>query len=305
MLQIPALYSQRDPQWSSELLGYNTALPYTIGGYGCLITSLGMLLGQTPHQINETLKANNGFINGGLFVWGKASVLGLTQEYVSYAWTGPVTDSGVIKAKEYIDQGKPLLAEVDFNPATEGEEMHYVLIIGYTDTDDFVCADPWTGTIRSILDAYGGFKRAVCQFRVYDKVLPSGDVQSELDKLQKTLDGVRLERDHNWNLYQTEQTAKIALEDQLANANKIIKDRNTEIVALGQTIKDMGITLDAQSKSIQELKEANTNEQMIIINLKRDIEKMQMDYDILKAQKTQNHAILTGWRAIIHDLLLQ
>ena len=102
-LKLPVLFSQRNPLWASILLGYNTNSYYSIGNYGCLITSLGMLTNNQPDNINEVLKDFNGFVNGGNFVWSKCSAVELTQDYVSPYYDGPVTSQGIAKAKELLD----------------------------------------------------------------------------------------------------------------------------------------------------------------------------------------------------------
>lgn len=161
------LYSQRDPRWSNIFLGDNKSQPYTLGNFGCLITCFSSYIDKSPDQTNSLLKENKAFVNGGLFVWSKSSVLGLNQTYVSPSYTGLVTDQGVAKMKDIIDQGYPLVCEVDFNPNTQGEEMHFVLLLRY-EGDSFYAMDPWTGEIVN-LSLYGGIKRAVIQFRSYDK----------------------------------------------------------------------------------------------------------------------------------------
>lgn len=169
-LRVPKVYSQRDSKWEKIPLGHNTSPVYSIGNYGCLITCLGCYLDKTPPEINDILKANGGFTSGsGNFIWSKCTALGLNQTYVSPKYTGPVTDQGIAKIKELINEQLPLLCEVDFNPSTISEEMHFVLIVGY-DNDSIYAVDPWTGSEIN-LDVYGGENRAIIQFRTYDKKL--------------------------------------------------------------------------------------------------------------------------------------
>lgn len=163
--------SQRDRRWANILLGYNTSQPYTIGNYGCLITCFANYIGKTPIEVNEILKANQGFVNGGLFVWSKSTVLGLKEVYVSPRYNDAVSNQGLEKMRQLINEGRPLITEIDFNPATTQEEMHFVLVIGYDDGEKFLALDPWTGEVVN-LDVYGGVRRAVYQFRAYDKILP-------------------------------------------------------------------------------------------------------------------------------------
>ena len=171
MLKVPSLFSQRDPRWAGFILGYNPSnSKYTLGLYGCLLTCFGMYLGKQPNEINDILKANDGFqANTGNFIWSKAAVLGLRQTHLSERWEGPVSDAGINELKSYLDNAFPVIAEIDFNPNTEGEEMHFVLILGYSG-DKFQAADPWTGQVIN-LDVYGGIKRTLIQYRVYDKQL--------------------------------------------------------------------------------------------------------------------------------------
>lgn len=170
-LKTPLKQSQRDGRWANVLLGYNTSQPYTIGNYGCLITCFANYIGKTPTEVNKILKANQGFVNGGLFVWSKSTALGLKEVYCSPRYEDAVSTQGLNKMRQLIDEGRPLITEIDFNPATTQKEMHFILIIGYDNNDVFYALDPWTGEVIN-LDVYGGVKRAVYQFRAYDKILP-------------------------------------------------------------------------------------------------------------------------------------
>lgn len=208
-LSIPVLW-QRDNTWGSVILGYNPvgALdafkhPYNIYWYGCLITCFSMIIGKKPDETNKLLQDNGGFKDkSGEFIWSKCTAMGMNQQYLSPRWDGPATDQGIQTAKSYLDQGFPLVCEIDFNPATNGEEMHFVLVTGY-DGDQFTCNDPWTGD-DTTLDKYGGFKRAVIQYRVYDKKFAAiSDTQAQIPpEVQKIIDDLRADRDKNWNMYQ-------------------------------------------------------------------------------------------------------
>jgi len=163
------LQSQRDARWGSIMLGYNTVLPYNLYNYGCLITSLANYIDKQPDEVNQILKDNSGFQNGGLFVWSKSTVLGLTQTYLSSrCQTVSLYTTELDKLIGYLGMGFPALCEVDFNPATDGEEMHYVLAVGFTD-GEIVVVDPWEGQIENW--SFDAFRRNTYQFRIYDKKL--------------------------------------------------------------------------------------------------------------------------------------
>ena len=169
-------YSQRDSQWSNIYLGYNTAQPYTIGGYGCLITCLASYLksgghDDTPKTVNQILVDGGGYQAGtGNFIWSKCTLLGLNEVYSSPTYTGPATAQAFAKIKSFIEAGQPILCEVDFYPSTVNVDMHYVLLYAIDDNQIYAM-DPWTGTFIT-LDVYGGWQRAIVQFRAYDLKVP-------------------------------------------------------------------------------------------------------------------------------------
>lgn len=172
-LTIPLIQSQRDGRWSSVILGNNSLSQYNIGNYGCLITSLANYLGKTPVDINNIKGL---FVDkGGDFIWSQTGLLGLNNIYTSPNYTGPATTQAITKMKTLLDEGRPLLCEIDFNTTTDEEEMHFILIIGYDDSsptgEEFVAIDPWTGTEISA-SVYGGVRRMLINFRAYDKILP-------------------------------------------------------------------------------------------------------------------------------------
>lgn len=122
------LLSQRDQRWAKKKLG-NSNL--TIGDYGCVITSLAMMLDTTPDKINEYLKKHGGF-QGALVVWDKV------PGFVKVGWQ--YNNAAVLAA---IKKYGACMVRTDFdgNPRTDGD--HYVVFIG-----NHKLLDPWTGTER-------------------------------------------------------------------------------------------------------------------------------------------------------------
>lgn len=169
-LKLLATNGQRDPQWASTLLGYNTSSLYTIGSHGCLITSFGNYIGKNPLEVNTTLKTNGGYSAGsGNFIWSHCTDLGLKQVYQSPYYADAVSPQGLTKMKAFLDAGQPLITHIDFDPRDPDDDQHWILVCGY-DGDAFFALDPWTGTYIN-LDVYGGVARAVLEYRVYDKIL--------------------------------------------------------------------------------------------------------------------------------------
>lgn len=194
---IPLLkQSQRDSKWSSQLLGNNTQSQYDIGNFGCLITSLGNYIGQTPIQINTH---KNMFVKGGGdLIWTEIGSIGLTQTYASPRYNDAVPDTALNKMRSCIDSGYPLIVEVDFYPSTLQEDMHWVLVIGYGDGETFYAIDPWTGT-EIDLAVYGGVKRTVYSFRTYDKTLPLEELSTS--EIIVGNDVSEFQVDIDWNTY--------------------------------------------------------------------------------------------------------
>ncbi len=73
-------FSQTDPRWGAQELGYNTDPYYSIANFGCVVTSWANLLlasvagdHATPADVNEWMHDHGGFQPGtGIFVWNVA-----------------------------------------------------------------------------------------------------------------------------------------------------------------------------------------------------------------------------------------
>jgi len=156
------------------MLGFNTQLPYTIGNFGCKLTCFAMYakaLGknETPLTLNDKFRTTGQFTGGGNLnddncfhvVFGDVNM-----KYASPKYDDLVPDSLLTKMKQLLDGGFVLFAEIDFNPSTVVEDMHFVLINGYDDQNWYV-VDPWTGT-QITLGVYGDVKRVLYRVWAYD-----------------------------------------------------------------------------------------------------------------------------------------
>ena len=192
-LSLPNIYSQRDGRWGNILLGFNTNPQYNIANYGCLITCLSMVVNyygknDTPQTINEKLKQVNGFVSGGLYVWGAITKYygDIKEKLVNTPQK--LTDSQINEIKQAIDNGYPVIFQIDFIPETSPTDMHYVLCIGYDDADEnnFQIADPWIGQIRSLKDYLRGTRPSarisIEQYIIYQGKVPKpGDYYLGID----------------------------------------------------------------------------------------------------------------------------
>ena len=140
MFKTQNLY-QNDEKWKDVKLGNSSE---TIGGWGCLLTSVTMMLNgigysETPETVNAKMKRNNCF-QGAFFI----------PSVVPYIWTN-CAYRGMQSCESYpapiaeIDQavaaGKPVILQVDWNKQV-GIQTHFVLV-KEKKGNDYVIYDPY------------------------------------------------------------------------------------------------------------------------------------------------------------------
>jgi len=140
MFKTQNLY-QNDDKWKGTKLGNSTE---TIGGWGCLLTSVTMMLNgigysETPESVNDKMKNAGGF-QGAFFI---PSVLPFVWPNCAYrdmqpCESGPAPISQIDAA---VAQGKPVILQVDWNKQA-GIQTHFVLV-KEKKGDDYVLYDPY------------------------------------------------------------------------------------------------------------------------------------------------------------------
>lgn len=288
-LVLPAIQSQRDNRWYSVILGNNTLSQYNIGMYGCLITSFGNYLGKTPIEINN-IKSLFDTGNGNL-IWSKTPLIGLNNVYTSPRYEDAVTSQGINKMKSLIDEGRPLICEIDFNPNTVQEDQHYVLVIGYDETkeDTFIAVDPWTGTVID-LSVYGGVKRTLYTFRAYDKILPFDTgadyfLGIDLNNKESVKICVQTWKDVVDGKYIKVEDCQKKVTDTETKFNNIIKTKDETIDNLNQQIKDLKndkIILSDELKDCQKEVEANADCPNKLLNQTQIANQVTQDFETAK-----------------------
>jgi hypothetical protein len=140
MFKTQNLY-QNDEKWKNTKLGHSNE---TIGGWGCLVTSVTMMLNgmgynETPETVNEKMKGKGGF-QGAFFI---PSMLPYTYPSLIYSGIQPCESSpapiGQIDAA--LAAGKPVILQVDWNKQA-GIQTHFVLV-KEKKGDDYVLYDPY------------------------------------------------------------------------------------------------------------------------------------------------------------------
>lgn len=140
MFKTQNLY-QNDDKWKNTKLGNSSE---TIGGWGCLLTSVTMMLNgigynETPETVNEKMKANGGF-QGAFFI---PSVLPYVWPNCAYRDMQPceTVPAPIAQIDAAIAAGKPVILQVDWNKQA-GIQTHFVLV-KEKKGNDYVLYDPY------------------------------------------------------------------------------------------------------------------------------------------------------------------
>ena len=140
MFKTQNLY-QNDEKWKNTKLGNSSE---TIGGWGCLLTSVTMMLNgigynETPETVNEKMKKAGGF-QGAFFI---PSVLPFVWPNCAYRDMQPCESfpAPISQIDAAIAQGKPVILQVDWNKQA-GIQTHFVLV-KEKKGNDYVLYDPY------------------------------------------------------------------------------------------------------------------------------------------------------------------
>jgi hypothetical protein len=187
-ITLPLLFNQMDSRWGQKLLGFNKDPKYNFYNFACLICCEAMVsryygFDETPVTINDklvNLGPGNGFVAGsGNYVYGSISKLhSEISEEVVYT-PAPLTDGQLGEIRQHLDDGHPVMFQIDVNPRTVENDTHFVLVVDYNpeDENDFTIADPLGGQHRSLKEYLGWFRPGVRQ-SVEKFILFSGPKQN-------------------------------------------------------------------------------------------------------------------------------
>lgn len=136
-------YSQQDPQWKNDQLGFGDPNE-TVGFFGCALTCAAMLssghgFSETPKTLNQKLKSNSGYVSAAI-VWGALSSIHpqiKTKPLILCA----DTDAPLAQIDAAIAAGQPVIVQVDQGPAP-GLQNHWVVLFKKQGAD-YLMLDPW------------------------------------------------------------------------------------------------------------------------------------------------------------------
>lgn len=231
MVNLPQVFSQRDPRWSNKKLGTSAS---TLGLEGCLITSMAMLCryfgkDTDPERLNASLVAVGGFQDKILYKWYE----GVPKVYGDILCTkikdtpANLTKTNWDEIDAELNAGRPVVTQVDFKPTTTYPDMHFVVIVSGSQ-GVYQCADPWYGDIASI-NRYGEAKVTIQRYVFHTGPVPQNQteldvVKQQLEELKRAHEVVKRERG------EFEQQAKAAKRDadefqrQLEGAKKAVDE---------------------------------------------------------------------------------
>lgn len=140
MFKTQNLY-QNDEKWKNTKLGNSSE---TIGSWGCLMTSVTMMLNgigynETPETVNEKMKSVGGF-QGALFIPG---LLSYVWPNAAYRDMQPCENfpAPLAQIDAAVAAGKPVILQVDWNKQA-GIQTHFVLV-KEKKGNDYVLYDPY------------------------------------------------------------------------------------------------------------------------------------------------------------------
>ncbi len=245
-VELPIKYSQLDSRWGDIILGFNPGLPWNIYNYGCLLACLAMVARYFGKDVNpltlndlfksmgagKAFKAGSGeYVSGGLHLLYRdvAEKQTLTPDLL--------TDAQIGEIKDALDHGFPVVIQLDYNPKTVQNDMHFVTIVDYNpnDENDFTIADPLTGGTRSLKDYLGWFKpnarNTIEQYIIFSGKVPE-NTSATIPVLKTDFVNIvhgSTEFDKTVNEYLPGNDPKQTSFDQVKNVINGIKSRLTDI----------------------------------------------------------------------------
>lgn len=302
-IQLPIFYSQKDSRWAKKLLGFNTNPVYNFYDYGCLVTCLAMLCRyygkqDDPLSINNKLKEKSGFVaGGGNYIWGSITKVYTDITEVVTNTPLPLTDDQLGAIRGQIDNGYPVMCQIDANPQTDAPDMHFVLVVGYNpmDENDLTIADPLTGNERSLKAYLGWFKpsarKSIDRFVFFKGTKPESSIAmieiskdsyflytKNHDQWHKLVHYLLPDADPNATLFEAVQSVIAGIKSRVTDLENQLKDKILELEKANTEItnqKDKVANTIADCQTQLKLKEA---EYTALKATLPDIEKLRGEY---------------------------
>src|ERR1700752_4804539 len=176
-------YSQQDPQWKADKLGFGKQESDTIGYIGCALTSVAMMLSghgftETPRMLNKKLQSVDGCAGAGIR-WYQVSQL-YPQIRINSIIKCNDTAAPLAQIDAALAAGQPAIVQVDSTPAP-GILTHYVVLYARKG-NDYLMLDPWPYQPDVKKETYlmprysqgNPLQRSILQIVLYENVAADG-----------------------------------------------------------------------------------------------------------------------------------
>jgi hypothetical protein len=176
-------YSQQDPQWKGDKLGFGKQESDTIGYIGCALTSVAMMLSghgytESPKTLNKKLQNVDGFAGAGIR-WYQVSQI-YPQIRINSIIKCNDTPAPLAQIDAALAAGQPAIVQVDSTPAP-GVLTHYVVLYARKG-NDYLMLDPWPYQPDVKKETYlmprysqgNPLQRSILQIVLYENVAADG-----------------------------------------------------------------------------------------------------------------------------------
>jgi Peptidase_C39 like family/Bacterial SH3 domain len=179
-------YSQQDPRWKNDRLGFGQSEKETIGFIGCALTSVSMMLSghgytETPQTLNKKLQSAKGFVGSGI-AWYAVSQI-YPQVRINSIIKCYDTPAPLAQIDGALAKGQPAIVCVDSQPSPEFRS-HYIVLIGRKG-NDYLMLDPWPYQTDVNKETYlmprysqgNPLQRSIMQIVLYENIAADGAIQ--------------------------------------------------------------------------------------------------------------------------------
>lgn len=312
-VNLPILFNQMDSRWANKPLGFNTDPKYNFYNYACLLcchASIARYFGKdvNPDQLNDKYKnlgpgkafqaGGGNYVNGGL-----TKVYPDITEKVTMT-PQLLTDAQIGEIKTSLDDGMPVVVQIDYNPKTVANETHFVTLVDYNpnDENDFTIYDPLGGVTKSLKSYLGWFKpnarNTIEQYKIYTGPKPiENDMMLISKKLFPELVHGSTEFDKTVNAYLPAGTDPKTT--QFEDVQKVVSGYKSTATTQENRANELQKKLDLANVEIENQKDkvANVTEDcQIQLKLKNT------EISVLKSNATNVEKLKVQYEGTISDL---
>jgi hypothetical protein len=258
-----------------------------------------------PATLHDKIEAKGGFKSDGSYYWHTITKIfkDITEEVVATPMPLSNDQIGIIKTK--LDQGYPVICQIDYDPKDIDPDMHFVVFTGYNanDENDFTIADPVDGLEKSLKKYLGWFKpsarRSIDRIVLQTGNLP--EVSAETMIIAK--------KDYNGLIYQVEQWIKLVgylLGSETDPKTTPFESCQSVIAGFKSTQTDLKTRLDKANKDLGIANIEIQNQKDKVANIEdkcqRDLKTQKAEYEA-KISAMPDVAKLEGhYKGVILDL---